>query len=94
MNDGEQRTFVRHAALDALRHQLFGGSDRILFRELLEVTVRAALLHCGEATHSAIALVGAPLVKLDLSRRLVRAGKKAPQHYAMRARGEGLRDVA
>ena len=89
-----ERALVRHAALDAFGHELLRGGDRILGLEILEVAVRAALLHRAERAHAAVALVRAALVELDLAGRLVGAGEQAAEHHAGRAGGDRLRDVA
>ena len=43
--------------------------------------------------HAAIGLVGGALVKLDLARRLLGAGKQAADHDGVRAGDNGLGDV-
>ena len=79
MDHRGQHALVRHAALDALRHELLGGA---LAFGILEIAVRAAFLHRAERAHAAIALVRAALVELDLARRLLGAGEEAAHHHA------------
>src|SRR4051812_5427647 len=80
---------VRDAALDAFRHQLVDVHVGVL-----EVAVGRALLHRAERAHAAIRLVRAPLVELDVARRLVGTGEERAQHDRVRAGGDGLCHVA
>src|SRR5438874_7470376 len=57
VDDIEQRPFVWNATFDTFRNELLGGRDRVFLLELLEVAIRAALLHRGEAPHTPVALV-------------------------------------
>src|SRR5690606_31936948 len=50
VDDAAQRAAVRHAALDAFRHQLVGVGG------VLEVAVLGALLHRAQRAHAAVAL--------------------------------------
>src|SRR4030095_13253166 len=68
--------------------------DRIFLFELLEIAIGAPLLHRGDAAHAAIALVRTPLIELDLTRRLVGTGEEAAEHDRVRARSDGLGNVA
>src|SRR5690606_34099582 len=83
-----QRAAVRHAALDALGHQLVGRGG------LLEVAVLGALLHGPDRAHAAVALVAAALVELGLARGLLGAGEQPADHDRGGAGGDGLADVA
>src|SRR5438876_5071101 len=67
VDDIEKRPFVWNATFDAFGNELLGGGDRVFLLELLEVAIRAALLHRGEASHAAVALVRATLIELDLA---------------------------
>src|SRR6202171_5633241 len=91
MHDRDHRPLVRHASLDALGDQLFRGAFAF---GVLKVAVARAELHRAERAHTAVALVRASLIELDLSGGLLRAREQAPQHDAGRARGNGLRDVS
>src|SRR5690606_12142160 len=53
VDDAAERTAVRHAAFDALGHQLVG------IARILEIAVLGPLLHRAQRTHAAIALVAA-----------------------------------
>src|SRR5260221_604069 len=89
LDDRGGRPLVGNAALDAFGDELVGVHLRVL-----EIAVARALLHRGDGPHAAIGLVGAALVELDVSGRLLAAGEQAPQHHAAGARGDGLGDVA
>src|SRR5690349_10467092 len=58
MNHRGKRALVRHASLNTFGNELLGRP--FAFR-VLEVAIRASLLHCAERAHAAIALVGASL---------------------------------
>src|SRR5690606_18895747 len=73
---------------DALGHELLAR------RPLLVVAIARAFAHRPERAHAAIGLVRAPLVDLDLARRLVGAGEQTPDHHRVRAGRDGLGDVA
>src|SRR5688572_16292360 len=88
MNDGDDRALVRHASFNTLRHQFL---DLVV---LLKVTLAGTLLHRAERAHTAIRLVGAPLIKLDLAGRLLRAGEQTTDHYSMRTGGKRLRHIS
>src|SRR5260221_143875 len=62
INQFGQRPFIRHAALDAFRHQLSAG--------VLRIAIRRSLRHCAQRSHSAIALEGAALIENRFSRTL------------------------
>ena len=81
-----QRAPVGHAALHALRHQLFVA--------LLEVAVAAAVLHGGDGAHAAVALVLAALVDLAFAGGFLAAGQQAAQHNGAGAGGQGFDDIA
>ena len=87
MNHRGHRTLIRHAALDALRHQLVGAFA------ILEVAVGRALLHRAERAHAAVAFVRTPLIELGLAGRLLGAGEQATEHHRLRASGDGLGDI-
>ena len=88
MHDVAQQAAVRHAALDALGHQLVG------VRGVLEVAVLAAQLHRAQRAHAAVALVAAALEQLHFARRLFGAGEQAADHDGAGAGHQGLGDVA
>src|SRR5438046_2362140 len=54
MDHCRQRALVRHAALDALGHELFG---RVVTLGVLEIAVAGALLHRPQRSHAAVDLV-------------------------------------
>src|SRR6516164_9250703 len=54
----------------------------------------AAAPHGADRAHAAIGLVGAALIKKDLTRRLVGAGKQRSHHGAVGAGGERLGEIA
>src|SRR5919197_960918 len=85
----DRAAFVRHAAFDPLGHELVDVHVRVL-----EIAVGRALLHGAERAHAAIGLIRATLVELELPRRFVGAGEKRAEHHHMRARGDGLGDIA
>src|SRR5262249_21145266 len=91
VHDRAHRALVRNAALDAFRHQLLDFARRVL-----EVAILRALrgAHRAERAHAAIRLVAAALVELDLAGRLFRACEHRADHYAVRARGNRLGEVA
>src|SRR5687768_14396376 len=91
MQDLDERALVRHAPFDAFRHELLELLGRVL-----EVAILRAvrLCHRTERAHAAIRLVRRTLVQLDFAGRLLRTGKKAADHHAMRASDERLGDVA
>src|SRR6266567_4954192 len=91
MDHCDQRSLVRHAAFDALRHELLVFS---LAFGVLEVAVGGTLLHRAQRSHATIALVRTPLKKLYLARRFLGACEQAPEHHAGRTRCNGLCDVA
>ena len=72
-----ERAAVRHAALDALGHELLVVVDLAL-----EVAVLAALRHRAERAHAAVDLVRAALVEDELAGRLVGAGEERADHHA------------
>src|SRR5262245_17986856 len=83
-----QRALVRHAAFDALGHQLrarFAG---------LEVAVAAALIHGADRAHAAVLLVGAAFPQDRFARALFGTGEQAADHDAVGAGGDRLGDVA
>ena len=91
VQDRDDAALVRHAAFDAFRHELLD-----LGRGVLEVAVARAvrLRHRAERAHAAIRLVRSALVELDFARRFFGAGEQAAHHHAVRARDDGLGDVA
>src|SRR3569832_2330614 len=89
VDDGDHRALVRHASLDALRHELLD-----LDLAFLEVAVAGAALHGTECAHAAIGFVRAALIQLDLAGRLLRAREHAAHHHAIGARDDGLGEVA
>src|SRR5690606_17354151 len=74
MHDAADRAAIRHAALDALGHELVG------IGRILEVAILAALFHRAEAAHAAIALVAAALEQLDLAGRFFGTGEQPTDH--------------
>src|SRR5688500_8809147 len=91
VQDRDEAALVRHASFDALGHELLE-----LARGVLEIAVggTVAPAHRAQATHAAIGLVRSALVELDVSRRLLRAGKQSADHHAVGAGNNGLGDVA
>src|SRR5215475_5781827 len=83
-----QRSLVRHAALDALGHELLRCLD-----VALEVAILRAVLHRADRAHAAVRLVAAALVQDDLAGRLVGAGEQRADHHRIRAGRERLRDI-
>ncbi|KAG1470924.1 hypothetical protein G6F57_011593 [Rhizopus arrhizus] len=88
VDDAAHRAAVRHAAFDAFRHQLVGGGG------VLEVAVLRPLLHGGQRTHAAVALVRTALVQLGLARRFFGTGQQAADHDGRGTGGQRLADVA
>src|SRR5690606_20593250 len=88
VDDAADRAAVRHAPLDAFRHQLVGVG------RILEVAVLGTLLHRAQRTHAAVALVAAALEQLDLARGFLGAGEQAADHHRGRTGGDRLADVA
>ena len=86
-----QAALVRHAALDALGHQLLELRGRIL---KIAVAGPVRLRHGAQRAHAAIGLVRSALVQLHLAGRLLGAGEHAADHDAVRAGGQRLGDVA
>src|SRR5690606_7249399 len=83
------RALVGNLALDTFRHQL----QRVANLRL-EVAVRRAARHGADRTHAAIRLEGAPLVQIDLARRLVGARKQRADHCRVCAGGDRLGKIA
>src|SRR5690606_8042040 len=92
VDDGDHRTLVRYAALDALGHQLVGV--RVAGGGFLKVPVGTALLHRPNGAHAPVTLVAAPLVQDDLARRLLGACEHAAHHHRAGTSRNGLGDVA
>src|SRR6185295_1571405 len=86
----DERAFVRHATLDALRDELLQ-----LFGRILEIAILRAvrLRHRSERAHAAIRLVGRALVQLDFARRLFGASEQTANHHAVRAGDQRLGDI-
>ncbi len=81
-----ERPFVRHAALDALRHQLAAG--------VLRVAVRRSLRHRAHGAHAAVALERTPLIQNRLARAFFGSGQQAPDHHRIGSGRDGLADIA
>ena len=84
------RTFVRHAPLDALGNELVD----VLY-VALEVAVlgESARLHRAERTHAAVLLEAFAARQDDVAGSLVRAGEQPARHHRVGAGGDRLRDV-
>src|SRR5581483_6004459 len=78
-----ERPLVRHAPLDALRHELLDILDVALEIAVLR---EAARFHGSERPHAAVLLEALALGVDDVARRLVRAGEHAADHHGVRAR--------
>src|SRR5690606_11111568 len=87
-DDLAQRTAVRHAALDALRHLLVGVGG------ILEVADLGALLHRRQAAHAAVTLVVPALVELAFAGGFRGTGEQAADHHRGGTSGQRLADVA
>src|SRR5438445_9142417 len=93
LHDEGERALVRHPPLDALGHEL---PAELLGLLVLKVAVAAplALAHGLERAHTAVELVGAPLVEDGLARALLGAGEEAADHDRVRPGRERLGHVA
>src|SRR6476620_8406017 len=68
VHDAAEWPAVRHAAFDALGHELVGVG------RILEIAVLRAFLHRAERAHPAVALVAAALEQFGFTRRYLGAG--------------------
>src|SRR6185312_13872275 len=90
-----QRAAVGHLPLDALRHQLVLAQHVILEVAVLGVGLPALpVAHGAERAHAPVELVLLAVDEDHLARALLAPGEQAPQHDGVRARGDGLGDVA
>ena len=92
VNDGDDRTLVRHPAFNAFWHQFVGV--RIVGIGLLKIAVGTALLHGAQTAHAAIGLVAAPLIQDYLARRFFGAGKHAAHHHGAGTGGKCFGNIA
>src|ERR1700688_3111169 len=77
--------------LSALGNELFKLGGCVL---KISVGGAEAFGHRTERAHAAIGFVGCSLIKLDLARGLLGAGKKAANHDRVGARSDRFGDVA
>src|SRR5690242_18698830 len=89
MDDIADRPFVRHAALDTLRHELQRAGHL-----LLEIAVGGAARHRPDRAHPAVIFVAAALIQKDLAGALVGAGEQRAEHRAVGPGGDRLGEVA
>src|SRR5690606_24763440 len=73
-NDAGEGASMRHAPLNALRHELLIGGP------CLPIAIFAALLHGADRPHAAIHLVAASLIKDEFTRRFIRSCKHRAHH--------------
>src|ERR1700692_1171510 len=91
MQDSDHAALIGDAPLNALGNELFKLGGCVL---KISVGGAEAFGHRTERAHAAIGFVGCSLIKLDLARGLLGAGKKAANHDRVGARSDRLGDVA
>ncbi len=95
MDDGRERSAIRHLAFDAFGHQLVVGQHVVLEVPVLAVGTRlGARLHGRERSHAAVALVLLAVDEDELARTLFDAGEQAAEHDGVGTDRDRLRDVA
>src|SRR3990170_2428772 len=94
IDEPRDAAFVRHAALDAFRHELVGAAGRVQIEFVLEIPIAAATAHGADRPHAAVLLETAALIQNQLARALVGPGEEIADHHRARADRDCLRHTA